>query len=390
MANKRKAEEACSDECASEESARNSNLPEDLCEFPNLFFISRRVPQKHDRLMFHLHNAGLSEIKSLSTETTSSRVAFAWAEMIPNVAWYGKELYNVECGIKNLLFDSKKAIADKGLLYFNMLEMFPEETRHMLAESFDCEQESKLPAIGPDDVFIFRPVMLSAGVGISVRKAPTLKYIRDAVERAQSADDFLKKRRIRTKVLMSRYVADPLLWQGKKFHLRAYFLASVMRGEYRTYLWSEGKVLTAKKPYVNDSLDDKGIHDTHVLTTTGDPFFPGDIAAGGITPGQFAQIFSAMERTMTCVSRVLHKHARGYGESKYAFEVFGVDFLVRRDLSVLLMEINDRVGYHFSSEGAATLFYERYFDWINATIIKPLFAHSPSPPALFEGTSVCM
>ncbi len=124
---------------------------------------------------------------------------------------------------------------------------------------------------GEDDVFVVRPTYSSSGVGVSTVKGNDV-LIREAVAHAR------KHARSRTSsVLVSRYVDNLLLFRGRKCHIRAYLLASVVRGTFRSYFWDHSEILAASKPFVFDNFEDKGIHDSHFSSTGGDYWFPADM-----------------------------------------------------------------------------------------------------------------
>lgn len=93
-----------------------------------------------------------------------------------------------------------------------------------------------------------------------------------------------------------------------------------------------------------------------------------------------------MRTAAGCVARVLLPHARPYAESRYAFEVFGMDFLVRADGTPCLVEVNDKVGYGFlRPDKHAEAFSEAYFDWIRRCVYDPLLLGSkPEEEPLYE------
>jgi hypothetical protein len=76
------------------------------------------------------------------------------------------------------------------------------------------------------------------------------------------------------------------------------------------------------------------------------------------------------------VAEILRPHAKPYEESKLAYEVLGCDFLVRADdLKVVLLEINERIGFAEIPEADRTIyaaFTRQYFTWVFENAIHPL------------------
>jgi hypothetical protein len=344
-------------------------LPDDLRDCEHEFLLSGNSGLAHEPLVELLGTFGLRQGNFGATK----HPAVMWVE--PVNERYARECFGVPCGMKNMLDEGKNVIRFKSELFFNMQKQFPEETKKYMADTFVCE---KYDWITKDDVFIVKPVSGYGGKGITVVRGP------DGILAArESARAQFRK----SDVIMSRYITDPLLWQGRKFHIRMYLLAVVLRGQARTHLWPEGKMFTGGKPYVNDHFGDDSIHDTHAKSTDGDLFFPADLARGGIAESERLQqhIWEQMQEVMTCVSRVLLPHARGYCESLHACEVFGLDFLVRSDGRIVLMEVNDKVGYAFNSPATSAVpFSTKFFNWIRECVFAPLLASTPPPEPLFS------
>jgi hypothetical protein len=84
------------------------------------------------------------------------------------------------------------------------------------------------------------------------------------------------------KVLVSDYIRNPLLFRGLKFHLRIFFLITIIDNVIKTYLLNDCKILTAGKPFILSNFDDKTIHDTHVKTTDYDYLFQRDFITENI------------------------------------------------------------------------------------------------------------
>ena len=169
-------------------------------------------------------------------------------------------------------------------------------------------------------------------------------------------------------VLLSRYITTPMLWQNRKFHIRAYILIS-LHDEFHWSFWNRGKIFTAAEPYNENppTFRDSRIHDTHGKTTPCDIYFPEDL---DLTIEQTDDILCQMRTIMSCAAKIIQPHARKYDESDTAFEVFGVDFMIARnvstnDLVVKLLEINAEAGYGYKNDIVKyTEYCSQYFQWI--------------------------
>ena len=55
-------------------------------------------------------------------------------------------------------------------------------------------------------------------------------------------------------VSLTEYITNPLLYNGKKMHLRAYMLMTLIKNEYNSYLLEVSEIFTATKKYKNDTI----------------------------------------------------------------------------------------------------------------------------------------
>jgi hypothetical protein len=161
----------------------------------------------------------------------------------------------------------------------------------------------------------------------------------------------------KNRVPVSSLFADIVLFRGRKFHLRAYLLVHNYGG--LTVKFAPfAKIITAAKPYVKDHYNDKEIHDTHMASTDADYWFPEDFPVREFV----APIFVQMAQMAECIKECLAKKGmRAYSNANTAYEIYGADLLVASDGELVLIEINDMVGY--SCKGAAKEFFEKRARW---------------------------
>lgn len=310
-----------------------------------------------------------------------SEIGFLMLEYNPGTSKFTREHTLLQCVIKNLLAETKRLITNKELLYTSMLAEDPGVTT--LAPTRKLTPELQLKA---GEVLIVRPVgpMACCGRGISVVTTNSeLQQARLLVKPYASA-------------IVSTYIQNPLLWFGRKFHIRMYLLirAASVQVPYHYALWSRGKILTALLPYSNQDWNNKSIHDTHGDTTPHNLWFPENLP--DITRRQ--EIYDKMMQSINVVGRIMQKNVTMYTESIHAFEVFGCDFLVTDTYDVILMEINDHVGFKslrepdvYTQNPLTATFYRDgrytyddfafdYYNWIYSLGIHPVyFPHRPPP-----------
>lgn len=289
----------------------------------------------------------------------------------PETGWsYDKSTYDIRCRIKSLLTNTKKAITNKQSLYVNMARQNPAVTRAHMAQTWESRDVRE---VRPDEPLIVRPVGPGASSGIGVTVVNSVSGLR-AVERELSSKF--------QSVIASVYIRNPMLWEGRKFHCRMYFLVCVgPGGHFATHLWNEGKILVAKTEYKDADYGNKDIHDTHADSTPRNLWFPSDLPAGA----QPETLLRHMRTVLDSVGEIMRTRAEAYPESDYAFQVFGCDFLPTEDNNIFLLEINNKVGFEpcgvdesWNAEVGPwtddyTEFSRKYYTWIYESAIKPLF-----------------
>lgn len=338
-------------------------------------------------------------------------LGIVFLEYNPGTSKFTKADTLLRCVIKNLLADTKQVIVNKELLYGAMLAENPAVTARTMAATRKLTPDVRIgmgklntweelkPLLG--EVAIVRPVgaMACCGRGISVvTNQSELNQARLLVKPYPSA-------------IISTYIQNPLLWHGRKFHIRMYLLirAGTPSIPYHYELWTRGKILTALLPYQHGSWDqrsrlggsettshswnNKHIHDTHSDTTPHNLWFPEDLP--DINRRQ--EIYAKMMESVDVVGSIMRKNVTMYPESIYAYEVFGCDFLVTDSYAVYLLEINDHVGFKPVREppvythNELTTYYRDgrytyddfsfdYYTWVASLGILPIyFPQTPIP-----------
>jgi hypothetical protein len=133
--------------------------------------------------------------------------------------------------------------------------------------------------------------------------------------------------------VICEYVTDVQTFHDKKFHLRVLLFLSTW-GKWEVV--PIYKIVTAKLPYVKDDWKNKDIHDSHWKSTDGDYFFceDGDLYSEEVN----SQIIEVCRGVSESVS------PKPYSESEKAYEMLGLDFLVRENGTVVLLEVNSWAG----------------------------------------------
>ena len=322
------------------------------------FIISSKKEMKgldYSTLRESLLNDGLQE-----TTDPTTKPFLLWMEQLENNK-FDDRYYKTQCFIMNILSDEKTIITDKSNLYINFNKKYPEACEKYMAQTWVLDDflKDEVLSKNKNKAYIVRPVGKGAFSGKDI-------IIVDNAAKLEEAKKLRSKKY--DSIIVSTYVTNPMLYKKRKFHLRTYFLISMINGKYKTYFYNVYELFTAKNPYTNIDYTDKNVHDTHFASTEGDILCPRDLEPS-LKEIFSTKIYPNMEDCMTYISKLMEGHAKPYAQAENAFEVFGCDFLVKDDYDVVLMEINDKTGFTMNKKETKETFSEMYLGVIN-TMIK--------------------
>ena len=89
-----------------------------------------------------------------------------------------------------------------------------------------------------------------------------------------------------------------------------------------------------------------------------------------------------MEMILSKVAQIIKPHLKCFSESNNCFEVFGIDFMIKDDFTVILIEINDEVGNpsfpignykNKENNNLWHLYIKKYVNWIYNNGIEPIY-----------------
>lgn len=332
--------------------------------------------------------------KQVDIKTPNADFAWIGATVGGDFLRYEDSIYEIKTTLKNLLKGNgvkgfstsdpdypytKNVITDKAQLYIEMSKKCPEICKKYMAESWLLSDDKRMAEYNEanDGVLIIKPLGVGAGGGegiVYVTNKEELVEFTNAIKRRKQSKDKGSK-----EYLVSKYIRNPMLIEGKKFHLRMYFMVC-MRPNHKSdwFLFEEGKIITAELPYKDADYMNKKIHDTHFKSTKKNRLFP-ESRELGIGDKEAKSIMQQMREVLRCAYDVYKPHIASTRESKYGFEVFGCDFMVTSDVGVKLLEINARHDYGVNDvKKEAPEVYERFcsdfWDWVYKHAIEPVFS----------------
>lgn len=252
--------------------------------------------------------------------------------------------YNTSCYIMNQFDDSKEIITNKANLYANFKRGFPEKCSEFMADSWSLHEfiknrDLKKRITNDHEVFIIRPAGRGAFSGKDIYVVNNKVQLENAIQNT---------RKYRT-VLISKYITNPLLLDGKKFHLRVYYGVSLINGQLRGKMFDFYEPLSASKPYKKSDWGNPDIHDTHARGTEKELIWPEDISSSTLKKDLQQKYIPKMKECLQLITKMIKGKISTYPQAQNAFEVFGCDFLILDDGNIILMEINDKVGFGFKA-----------------------------------------
>jgi hypothetical protein len=276
-----------------------------------------------------------------------------------------KEYQLINCRIKNELSGSNK-LFNKCTLHKLINDSDDKKLRSHIPKTRDLKDIEHLEK---GQILILRPCAPWASSGKGIVRVATEDELQKEKRKYKSNNKF--------SIIASEYIRNPLLFDNRKFHLRMYMIFTVTP-KFRYELAKIGKILTAKKPYVDKYFDDLDIHDTHVHSTKHDYFFPKDFNETNIPEisEHISSIWDQMDYICGKLSNFVKHDVKPYEESESGYYVFGLDFMVDTAYHVLLIECNNHPGYaniDVDDNKNYVDFLEQHFEWIYDRALKPFF-----------------
>lgn len=265
--------------------------------------------------------------------------------------------------IKNKVDETKKNITNKYLMYIN-LDKIPEAHKYLLKQHYIVLKDiltNKIKLSQYKPLFKNKTAWVMKIVGgwgghhvyflndyedfEKICKQTMNRNKSKIMELEQDRGQNFINNYVKNEWILQKYVENPSLFNGRKNHLRVYYLYhkdhnNVIKG----YVFKIANILTAKLPYINDYFNNNDIHDTHRSTTDNPYFFPEDFQKqfGKV---KTTKVWNQIKNLFKYVSQCINSDC--FEESKYCYEVFGADVIVTDKIEIKLLEINSATGFPF-------------------------------------------
>lgn len=240
---------------------------------------------------------------------------------------------SIHSKVKSCLNDA----ASRGYLAKNQLANLPRS--ELFIPSY---MSSKGFELVPGNIYIMKPIgKASSGAGVT------------AFSNDKEYKEALAAIRGKWKeAVVCRYIDNPLLFQGRKFHLRCYLFVST------TGTWSlfpDAKIITAALPYERNDYTNPKIHDTHLKTTDKDYFFRNEFSHE-----VQQRIWPSVRFICESISSLTFQ---GYKEADNSYDILGLDVLIEDNFHCWLLEANFSPGMDPVSYDGYDKFEKQLFEW---------------------------
>ena len=226
--------------------------------------------------------------------------------------------------LKNFLdIKSKEEICLKNNLYKNMKKLYPKIYKKYFSEQFEIDLNNinnlnKIKkAFKKKEYWILKPVFSYSGKGVKVFNNfnDFEKHINKLKEKNECNKLGWKKK---CYYVLSEYIDKIKLYNNKKFHIRLYFLVTLLNGNKKCYYSKNGYLLHAKKDYNLENLS-HNIHNSHTNSTDGAIFFPECLDN---TEKLYPQLKELFKHIGDLIQPKCYKMKNRKKQNKNCFEVF--------------------------------------------------------------------
>lgn len=298
-------------------------------------------------------------------ESTSGNPDFLYVDNV--YASFDKSLYKYKMKFKNMVDrESKAIITDKQLSYDALTKLNDSRINKYLINQEVVVLEDIMKGknninnyrkyFHNNGVIIFKILKGSAGQNIYVfdNFDDFRKFCYTTITKYHHKWNNKKLQEMRmgnihtsNKWILQKYITNPLLFKGKKFHLRTYFLyykntdKNTQQVVKNAYLFKLANIWTAKEEYKNKDYYNNYIHDSRGRNTDKAYFFPYD----------FTEAYGK-ENTQKVLKGLIDIHSylyyildtKCYSESDNCYEIFGGDVMITDKMEVKFIEVNSNFG----------------------------------------------
>jgi hypothetical protein len=290
---------------------------------------------------------------------------------------YDPAFFKQKSAIKNTL-GNFYSITNKSELYDTIKKLIPNGIKYLPKKYDEKEFETKHSFLNSCFPLIIKKDNSYGQKGvIVVSSKEEYKKAKETLYKLEMERASIKKVKPSYKIAISEYIANPLLLDGKKIHLRVYYLLSIISGISRCVSHDEYRIYIAEEKYKKGDWLNPNIHISGVSGKSKNRryYWPDDISANY----DIDVINKNMNHFNKFMCMILAmSNMQNYAESYAGYNLYGADILITDEYQPYLLEINRRPGFRFSDhekgwEDATRKFSYRLFSFILNFTVFPFF-----------------
>lgn len=241
--------------------------------------------------------------------------------------YYDKNNYKYQSLLKNIVNDGKNKLTVKSNL-FKTLGNKPYLPTTYFFNHIEELNKIKLKLISESRAWIFKPDEGFSGEGIQVLTKENFHKIN------------LNKKFKRWN--LQEYIENPLLIDGRKFHLRVLFLyrSGFAKEKSKSFWFKHVPVYLSKEKFIYDDFENEDIHISHYQAEQ-EALYLHDLK---FSKKNLSKIVKEMKIIMLDLADNL-KAGCYKDDSLRCYELFGVDLMITKDFDVKLIEFNSKIGF---------------------------------------------
>ena len=312
----------------------------------------------NDGLDYSVLRQLLNDHSFVECVTTTPYVDLSWGIVdVINITNYKNEFYTQKANLKSIFtaLDTNK---------FTQKDLLPMTAKKYNINLLQFLPESKLLI----DVKSTNNKILIVKAGISFGQKGVQIITND--KELYNA----KKRFNPQYTIVSTYIRNPLLWKGKKFHLRPFILVYYDGKQIHCFHKIYHRVLTAHQEYKQSDWLNTDIHISGGKNTSEMIKWPDDF---NLSKEMLATCNHSLNSCIKEICKMIEKILpKPYPESTSAFELFGPDIMLDETGHAWLLEINKKCGFGRLNNDNLELWDEynkklsqEFFSWILDTVV---------------------
>ena len=232
----------------------------------------------------------------------------------------------------------KNPIQFKSELHHIVQKENPDFFDKYFLEQYDLsiDDASALKKLKKDALYIVKPTKSFHGKGNKVFKGT--KNIYEYISQNNKKKFHKSRDGKNNKWVIQKYMENPMLLNGKKFHIRW----NVLLAKEKVYMYKTGAVFPSALKYDSTNLDMK-IHDTHGKSSLPEEHkgFPNDFFDKSFTKDIYKDICNFIKE----IKKMGLFDYECYKETEECYGIIGIDFMINSDYQLKCIEINNMPGY---------------------------------------------